>query len=366
MRAALLTFVGTVSSANALKECLSIPSFPYYHVDKIGREGENFTCQPSKHPGAFYTNVLTDDKEWQCWDANDPIVRRTDLEAEGIARTKGFAGACVFSAYQSTTTPDDVPPCRLFLENIPTECSPGPEKYWGACIFTISQKLKCIPQEDTELVAGVAKGDCKAFSSHAWHHQDHGRGHYEEDSYNNVCRFEFDKPFKCPTVPTYFRKDASTCSASEQGLEVHPFQSACFSLESGTPWSCRADTQESSTCSWTYLEGKIARMKQLLFGGKFYNGFCLFPGSPGYDEARDWNEAQKPSHEALQAPAANLLEEGEGGLGRLFGFALIMLLLGVGGAAFFLWGRWEGARQPPLIGDGAEMSRQPSPGYLAD
>lgn len=323
MRVALLAFVSAFFSiANGLKECPSVQ------------------CQPSKHPGAFYTDELNDDddKEWECWDPDEPVTKGTDAEAEAMAKEKGFAGACIFADYKSTTTPEEVPFCSEFLDHNPGECHPGPETYWGACVTNTSEKWKCLAKDDTELIAGVAKGDCKFF---------------HENKYKDVCRFEIDdKPFKCPTVPTYLAEDSSTCSSlpkeGEEGEEVAPVRSACFSLAERIPWSCQADSaQESRSCSWTHLKGKKAFMKRLISAGIYYDGLCLLPGSPGYDQAADW------------APWASSLKEKGAGIGAVWILVLVLLPLAaaVGGCLF--WQRGSSARQRSLLGnaeDGSEMA----------
>lgn len=200
-----------------------------------------------------------------------------------------------------------------------------------------------------------------------------------------MCRFETDKPFKCLTVPTYIAKDTSTCSAvSLNGEEVYPFHSACFSLADRTLWSCQAEAaQESSSCTWTYLSGAAARMKRLVFVGRFYDGLCLFPGSPGYEMAADWHPqspeaatttnttttTRPPVSPAPPAPAppappppAPPSTEHEGGSGG--GWIFLFVLLMIGCCCYMLRAclmplLHGGARHLPLIADarpGSEMS----------
>jgi len=375
MRVAPLVCVSALlSPANGLKECLTIPSFSL-------TDHAHGQCQPSKHPGAFYgtqEEELKDDIEWYCWTPEEHIEKESDADIEFKAKTLGFAGACTFAAYKSSATPEEVPLCSKFLDHNPPDCHPGPGKYWGACLNDISVKPKCIPKDDTELVAGVAKGDCKYFSVH-------DDPPFLNGDYNSVCRFGPDKPFKCPTVPSYVAEDKRTCSSrSEEGEEVHPFGSACFSLAEGTGWSCRAEAaQEASSCTWTFVKGVKAFMKRMAFGGTYYDGLCLFPGSPGYDRASDWQEPVQVSmthgkaitiigdFQRTSTPFAFAPRKQQGAsIGGVLTFVLSLLSLAAAAGGFFLSRqRASGAREQPLVGDvgaGSEMAAAQSGEYIAD
>jgi len=309
MRVARLVFLNTLFSiAYGLKECLEIPSFIFHYADTNSTQKPNYAdkvrgqCPPSKYPGAFYTEhqrpfqkgtQLSDDAPWLCWGeaTASSMINISDADAEAKAKRRGLAGACTFAAYESATKPDEIAPCTDFHDHNPLECSPGPGRYWGACVpkDAESDKWKCIPKDDTELVAGVVKSDCLSFAV---------TDDTNQSMYDNVCRFETEepKPVKCDTVPTYAAK--GICSKpSEFGEEIkfllpYAFRSACFSLTEGISWSCRGNaTEETTPCTWTHLD----------FKSSFYNGECLFPHSPGYNEAAD-RSAGPPAPPAPASP----------------------------------------------------------------
>lgn len=330
MGVALLAFVSALfASASGLKECLSVPSFP------LATSLYSKDCRPSQHAGAFYPDELSPESQWDCWDAEEPIAKGTDAEAEEMAKTKGFAGACRFAAYRSTATPESVPFCSKFLDHKPVECHPGPEAYWGACVSKDAQ-VQCIPNDNQDAVAGFAKGDCKFFSV----------GGDPEKRYENVCQFETDdRPVKCDTVPSYVPGDASTCSSlSEEGEDAHTYGSACFSLANNTRWSCRADGADNSrSCSWTTLVSWKAAVKRIVSGRKYYDGLCLLPGSPGYHQAADW---------------------GSQGISVGLVLVLVVLIFVASSVGAVLYRRAGSAREKSLIADAASEMSVPAEGEI--
>lgn len=180
--------------------------------------------------------------------------------------------------------------------------------------------------------------------------------------YTDVCRFVEEKPhpYKCDTVNTYSKGDGGTC-----GSDLNTWDNACFDETQGVVWQCFPNSTNISTpCLWTMsTQG-------------FYDGWCLFPGNPGYKDAAE-NPTPHPHPETKTTsttltttattipgagPAPSPAPSPSNGPGGWV-WVLVILALGALGVGGFLFMRSRGARTPTvttrsaLEGHGSEMGR---------
>jgi len=242
-------------------DCMTIPTFP-------GK------CPVEEHPGACYR---TDGKMWSCWadweELDDDDCQSMTLNDEIV----GFEGACKYELWGKSMKQSDVPDC-FDVDKCLAECHPITDK-WGACYLEddtgVDRAERCMcalkadaPGGDAPFLDTLLKYGCKTKQIG-----------YMDKAYEELCLFPDDGPqpvYKCDSVPTYNARNSAVACNPAIGNDF-----ACFSLTRRVPWQCGMSHAQNPSCRTTTLTPA---------GPPFYDGACLYKGSPGYDRAIEYEE----------------------------------------------------------------------------
>jgi len=240
-------------------ECLSIPTFP-------GK------CPIELHPGACYR---TDGQMWSCW---ADWEWKTDADCQMMTLNDelvGFEGACEYRDFGRRMAPEDVPDC-FDIEECLAECHPVTDK-WGACFVDDkadvdrAERCLCAPNtEDKTFAETLLLNGCKTKQIG-----------YMDKAYTGLCLFpdgedRIQPVYKCETIPYYHARNSAVACNPGVGNNF-----ACFSVQRGKAWQCGMHTNPNPSCRTTLINPA---------GPPFYDGACIYEGTPGYEDALSYEE----------------------------------------------------------------------------
>lgn len=250
-----------------LPDCLTIPGYAS-------------KCPMEASPGGCFMKSGV----WGCWTTwerhdNNYCLGLT-LDGENV----GYEGACEFKktwkweGFKWKKVPielDDVADCFEIGECL-AECHPATNK-WGACYVEdktgIDRAQRCMcamkgwPQNMKNM---LLHGQCYTMQIGT-----------TGKAFSDLCKFPDDGPqtvYKCETVPTFNAADAATTCNPALGTNF-----ACFHTitDRHLPWQCASLKAHNPSCRTTLIVGLTP---------PFYDGACIYKGTPGYADALTYEE----------------------------------------------------------------------------